>query len=689
MSSVGIKFSPFVVLSLIWLITLVIIWPLGDFPLNDDWAYAISVERWCKTGQFEIIDWPAMSLFTHITWGTLWTKIFGFSFDILRLSTLVIGVIGVWVLNQLLKEINFYPLQRFLLLAVLVFNPLYFQLSLTFMTDVPFLSFCLFASYCFWRIIREDKLHWWLWATLFSIGAILMRQLGILIPLAFGGALCLFRMNTKNILLSALSIGLTYGSLQTYLIWLDYTSGIPATFTNMTSIIDRLNVSYIKEAIQLFGGIYLIYIGLFLLPVLVALRLPLTRSSSIGTFVALVPVAYLVYLSWNRIPLGNMIFNLGVGPLTLPGTTEDKLEAFNNLGPYWLLFLKVIGATTVLLFVRLLTYGLSLIKAHYPYRKLGARSVFKYGVVFFLLAYALFMIIDHHRFDRYLLTLLPFILLLFPSRKLQSKGTTFFLSGVGLFLLILFTVMSSHDYFSWNKARWQALSSIEKQGISPTLIDGGFEYNGFRQTGHRNPDNRYGKSWWFVAEDEYSVAFGRYNNYRIQNKFSFPHFLALRQDTVYLLKRPAWAETDTIYHDFEKVEIAGDTNQVRFSMLTNRKKENGIAEINHYYEMPAEELYSFNHKLFPVKPYEQISIAFRIKGNQHGFGVVNQAPDTEAFYYFHTPHRVKEEGEWKYITVEMTLPADYPSDTLDIYIWKQQPEVLSIDDWQMIWKRLQ
>lgn len=688
MSSIGIKFSPFVVLSLIWLIALFIVQPLGDFPLNDDWAYAISVERWCKTGQFEIIDWPAMSLFTQIAWGTLWAKVFGFSFNILRLSTLVMAGLGIGVLNQLLRELNFRPLQRFLLLAVLVFNPLYFQLSLSFMTDVPFLSFCLFTTYCFWRIIREDKLQWWLWATLFSIGAILMRQLGILVPLAFAGALCIFRMNIRNILLSVLCIILTYGSLQVYLAWLDHTSGIPATFTGMTSIADRLNISYLKEAIQLFGGIYLIYIGLFLLPVLVALRLPLTRRSAIVTFVALIPVAYLVYLSWSRMPLGNMIFNLGVGPLTLPGTTEDKLAVFNNLGPNWLLFLKIIGAMMVFLLVRLFVYGLTMIKKHYPSRNLSRGSIFKLGVAFFILAYALFVVIDHHRFDRYLLTLVPFILLLFPAEKLQPKGGTFLFSGVGLFLLMLFTVMSSHDYLSWNKARWQALSSLEQQGIEATSIDGGFEYNGFRQTSHRNPENPYGKSWWFVAENEYSVAFGPYNNYSIENTFSFHHYLALRQDTVYLLKRPAWAEIDTIHHDFEKTEMAGDKNQVRFSILANRKKEAGIAEINHYYEMPAEELYSFNHQLFPVKPYEQISIAFRMKGNQHGFGVVNHAPDPEAFYYLHTPHRVKEEAGWQYITVEMTLPADYPSDTLDIYIWKQQAEAISIDDWQMIWKKL-
>ena len=68
--------KPFWLIFIIWILALLIINPIGDFPLNDDWAYGWSVNKWLESGEFQIIDWPAMSLFSHVAWGTLCAKIF-------------------------------------------------------------------------------------------------------------------------------------------------------------------------------------------------------------------------------------------------------------------------------------------------------------------------------------------------------------------------------------------------------------------------------------------------------------------------------------------------------------------------------------------------------------------------------------------------------------------------------------
>jgi len=53
---------PLVLLIAAFLALVLYVSPLGDFPLNDDWAYARSVEHLLETGQVKILGWAAPSL---------------------------------------------------------------------------------------------------------------------------------------------------------------------------------------------------------------------------------------------------------------------------------------------------------------------------------------------------------------------------------------------------------------------------------------------------------------------------------------------------------------------------------------------------------------------------------------------------------------------------------------------------
>ncbi len=92
----------------VFILSEIIVNPLGNFPLNDDWSYFKSVNILQNEGKYNIVDWGAMTLFTHLIWGFLFTKIFGFSFVVLRFSTIVSSLIGILVLNKLVVSILFY-----------------------------------------------------------------------------------------------------------------------------------------------------------------------------------------------------------------------------------------------------------------------------------------------------------------------------------------------------------------------------------------------------------------------------------------------------------------------------------------------------------------------------------------------------------------------------------------------------
>src|SRR5262245_31922451 len=68
--------------------------PLRDVPIVDDWTYAWSVEQLLKTGRLAVLDWSAHYPIFQVLWGVLFSALFGFSFGILRLSTVLLAIFG-------------------------------------------------------------------------------------------------------------------------------------------------------------------------------------------------------------------------------------------------------------------------------------------------------------------------------------------------------------------------------------------------------------------------------------------------------------------------------------------------------------------------------------------------------------------------------------------------------------------
>ena len=87
-------------LLLIWAVAVYIVDPVGEFMVNDDFAYTIALEKlsnektlgptWLGPKGFG--GGPA--LIAHLLWGKLFSKVFGNSFTILRISVLVVAVMG-------------------------------------------------------------------------------------------------------------------------------------------------------------------------------------------------------------------------------------------------------------------------------------------------------------------------------------------------------------------------------------------------------------------------------------------------------------------------------------------------------------------------------------------------------------------------------------------------------------------
>jgi 4-amino-4-deoxy-L-arabinose transferase-like glycosyltransferase len=120
-------------------------------------------------------------------WGALFSRLRGFSFAVLHLSTLVLAWAGLLTLYGTLRELGTRPRLAGLGTLLLWCTPVFFVLRHSLMTDVPFVSLLSVALFCYVRWVKRGR-TWDL--SLGSVAALLaglIRQPGAalaLIPLA-------------------------------------------------------------------------------------------------------------------------------------------------------------------------------------------------------------------------------------------------------------------------------------------------------------------------------------------------------------------------------------------------------------------------------------------------------------------------------------------------------------------------
>ena len=172
----------------IWILMAVLVNPIGDFPLNDDWAYGWSVKVLVETGDFRLSDWTAVNLLPQVLWGAVFSLPGGFSFTALRFSTLTLGLVGVLATYGLLREIKASPGVSLVGALVVALNPIYFALSNSFMSDVPSFALATGAGYFLLRGLRRHTVRDLVAGIVLAIVSILNRQTGLILLPAFAAA---------------------------------------------------------------------------------------------------------------------------------------------------------------------------------------------------------------------------------------------------------------------------------------------------------------------------------------------------------------------------------------------------------------------------------------------------------------------------------------------------------------------
>ena len=170
---------------MVWVICAVVINPVGDFPLNDDWAYGLPVEVLLKEHAFKLTDWQGPSLVVQLGWGALFCLPMGFSFTALRLSTLTLGLVGIvgqyGLLHSSARIVGSRCSGRRCWPSILSIS----TSPTRSMTDIPFLALMIVSMLLLIRGLDFNRNGEILAGLLLAVMAMFIRQIGLMILIGF------------------------------------------------------------------------------------------------------------------------------------------------------------------------------------------------------------------------------------------------------------------------------------------------------------------------------------------------------------------------------------------------------------------------------------------------------------------------------------------------------------------------
>lgn len=508
--------------------------PTGDFLINDEWFYARAVKDFNLTDyQFDALITP--SLIGQIWYAKVITSIFGFSFEILRFSTIGLSIISVVALYLLFVELGFRKYFSFFASLLLFFNPLFFYLSIGFMTDVPALAFVIFALLFFAKYNNTKKSRYFFIACLSLIYAIIIRQSFLfLLPLSIIFVIDKKRVSAKNLFLYISSLAFfacLYFFLKSKHWWPSQDIDLH-TFENAS-----VHWLYVKKQVYSIWH----YMGFFLLPISFGYLLQKNAKRKILKYI-LITAAFL-YSAWKIFArdvffpyFGNIISIYGLGPRDPNGVLHGSPIQIATLNEVILITVLVSLSAGIILSILVdIITGFS--EKNTGSKKmiifLALSAVSQIAVVFMFLS-----------FDRYYLPIFLFLLIII-SYFINTKKIPI-INIIILLILCIPVIMLTKLSLTENRIKWQVADDLKKSGVPISDIDAGYEWLGWNWYGKtpswRLPYWEEGTPWYISRlypdnERVYVISHEPIiDSYKLTSKYSYGRIFDM-QFNLYLHKK--------------------------------------------------------------------------------------------------------------------------------------------------------
>ncbi len=568
------RFFPLIALSAFWILCLAFIGISGNFPLNDDWIYAESVQHLLQTGQVRLLACAPACVF-HLLVAAAACKVFGFSYTVLRGVGFFWAIVASFSMYGCCRQLRLQRNPSLLIALCFAANPLMMSLAFSFMTDTPAVALTLAYTYFLLDGFRKQRAKSFVFATLCLIAATCARQnLGFLglVNAVLWICMCVRKKHswTFSIGLVILPLACAFAADKWMLSTNDFTS-LYVWYKGMVSKQISQMIHHpglmIAPLLQIFGEL-LTYLGLFALPILACMLPALGRVfRNKGNINPAFPVisASVIVFSLCKFIIGEsrwMPFNQNL--LRLPELGAHTILGINHvaLANKWRQILTwvsgfagfVLGAfllDTIAKTVRNLWSAYRSPNTTSSSRRFGAALCSLAVVLIFLFQFAFtslqstFSDIDRY----YLFPYLGASLCLALAWRWQRVKLLAYLA-VPLFLVIAsYSVAATQDMMSWNRARWTAIEKLEAKGVKYTQIDGGAEYNYARdpqlfknlilhdtwyELTHRGQAPRNEWRWWSIAGEDYIISFSPVPDYELVSKEIYWSALAGKREILVL-----------------------------------------------------------------------------------------------------------------------------------------------------------
>jgi 4-amino-4-deoxy-L-arabinose transferase-like glycosyltransferase len=474
-----------------WVALILLIPPVHDYPVIDDWIFYRSVQHQLATGEFQMPPASQPNLVGLTLWGTLWARFFGLSFTTLTASTLFMALVASCAFYALARTIGIGPGASILGTALLSLNPIFFHLSYSFMTDIPFVALILMSCLCYVKGLQGPRSEvrgqssragpfdlgsWtselWLAAGGFFAGySFLIRQFGVIVPLGFLAYLALDGVVTgkwrwREIVGVALVPALMVGG------WFIWSHDTPPTVVQASAARRAARFLFKASWPGVFGNRALTLLPVLALFAWTAIRLRKAHLPLVAAWGVILGWGVLAVSfpeeSYSFIQIGNII---RVGGIDFFQYSQEPI--WSPLVWQGLTLLGVILAALVLgKASAMLIDWLSELKARRRVPPVAALYIVAFGIFVASLA------LTGDIFDRYLLPIVP-IVLLFLLRDSGAWGRVAWgYSLAALVLLTGFTLLAKADFIEHNRARWEAGEWLAAR--VPLPVDNGYDWDNWK-----------------------------------------------------------------------------------------------------------------------------------------------------------------------------------------------------------------
>jgi hypothetical protein len=450
---------------ILFLMVVYLVDPLREMAIDDDWAYALTVRHLLESGEYRLHDWATANMIVQAYWGTLFSKVSGFSFAALRISTLFLLGLGLATLYALLRDRGSSNHEAGLLTLTLLSSPLLVRMGFTFMTDVQFLAWLMISLWLYARAFSEQSKLLVVLASMAAAAAIGTRQFGMAMLAGLCAAWLFDRERMRHTTLYAL--GMLLPTVTAF--WQLWSALTHPTFymsinlKRQSAFLGDLDEFVIEFLWRVTAALQ--YLGLFLLPLMLLLAWSAWTSKRDSTprVQRWVGVVWMLYIS------AGVVYGYAVKGVLMP----SLLWNLDILKASFLLMVILTLVTSV--FAVLIGWTLSVSGfTRQFWTSTQPTDVFLAVTAATMLGFHL-VYVDFG--DEYLISFLPFVILAFKRYVVHWEISKKWLVVIISLAILTLSCLWTRSTLEMEEELWKGADRLHARGILPKEIYGSWTWS--------------------------------------------------------------------------------------------------------------------------------------------------------------------------------------------------------------------